>query len=147
MTPAQIDAVRTSWAQVTPIAAQAARLFYERLFELDPGLRALFGADRAAQERKLLAALDATVRGLERLETLRPMLAALGARHAGYGVRATHYATVGAALLWTLERGLQQRYTTDVDAAWRSAYALIAGVMQAGATQSAGNKVDSRHLA
>ena len=33
-----IHLVQRSWAQVTPIAPQAADIFYERLFALDPGL-------------------------------------------------------------------------------------------------------------
>ena len=39
MTPQQIAAVRTSFAQVGPIADQAAALFYDHLFAADPSLR------------------------------------------------------------------------------------------------------------
>ena len=42
MTPAQKLLIRKSWAQVVPIADQAATLFYQRLFEIDPSVRALF---------------------------------------------------------------------------------------------------------
>ncbi len=54
MTPEQKEAVRVSFAQVVPIADQAAILFYDRLFTLDPSLRALFPADLTAQRRNLM---------------------------------------------------------------------------------------------
>lgn len=130
MTPAHVQAVQASWALVEPIGDEAARLFYARLFELDPSLRRLFGGDIAAQGRKLLAALRTAVSALERFGTLRPVLAELGARHQRYGVRAEHYDTVGSALLWTLKRGLQQHYSAEVEAAWREAYEAIAQAMQ-----------------
>ena len=57
-------------------------------------------------------------------------LRALGRRHVGYGVRDSHYATVGEALLWTLEQGLGDAFTPDVRAAWAETYGTRAGVMQ-----------------
>ncbi len=42
MTPDQIAWVQSSFAQVVPIADQAAVLFYDRLFHLDPAVRPLF---------------------------------------------------------------------------------------------------------
>jgi len=44
MTSTQIQLIRQSFAQVAPISEAAAALFYQRLFELDPGLRRLFPA-------------------------------------------------------------------------------------------------------
>ncbi|HLP24683.1 MAG TPA: hemin receptor, partial [Acidobacteriota bacterium] len=57
MSPQEIQLVRSSFAQVVPIADQAAALFYARLFELDPSLRALFHGDMAAQGKKLMQAI------------------------------------------------------------------------------------------
>ena len=50
-------------------------------------------------------------------------------RHAGYGVDDAHYATVGAALLWTLEKGLGPVFDTEVRAAWTTLYATLASTM------------------
>jgi hemoglobin-like flavoprotein len=58
-----------------------------------------------------------------------PAIRALGARHAGYQVTDDHYATVGAALLWTLEKGLGPEFTPEVRAAWTTTYSLLANVM------------------
>ncbi len=80
--------VQTSFAQVRPIADAAAALFYRRLFELDPTLRPLFNGDMEEQGRKLMEMIGLAVKGLDRPDTLLPALAALGRRHAGYGVSA-----------------------------------------------------------
>lgn len=132
MTPQQQDLIRASWASVAPIADDAARLFYDRLFELDPSLRPMFAhTDMAGQRKVLMQTLAVVVKSIDRLETLVPAVEALGRRHVGYGVRPGHYATVGRALLDTLETGLGGAFTPAVREAWSEAYTLLAGVMLA----------------
>ena len=137
MTPEHIALVQRTFADVLPMADAAAALFYERLFTLDPTLRSLFHIDMHEQGRKLMAVLQLAVAGLSRLEELVPIVQALGRRHHGYGVRDAHYATVGAALLWTLQEGLGERFTPEVQAAWTSAYTLLADTMRAAAEEEA----------
>jgi len=69
------------------------------------------------------------VKSLDRLDQIVPAVQALGRRHAGYGVRAEHYETVGAALLWTLEQGLGDGFSPAVRDAWAQAYGTLASVM------------------
>lgn len=130
MTPKQIELVQQSWSHVQAIAESAAGMFYERLFTLDPSLRSLFRGDMKEQGRKLMAMIGFAVKGLARLEQLVPGVQALGRRHAGYGVRDQHYATVAAALLWTLEQGLGNAFTSEVRDAWAAAYTLLADTMK-----------------
>lgn len=137
MSPDQKNLVQQTWHHVVPIADSAAVLFYDRMFEIDPDLRVLFnGTDLARQRQKLIQALSAVVGGLDHIEDLLPEIEALGRRHVDYGATDAHYETVGAALLGTLEEGLGDAWTADVEAAWTAAYALIAGVMRTAAEQS-----------
>lgn len=129
MTPHQIKLVQTSFAQVAPIAATAADLFYGRLFEIAPEVRAMFPDDLSGQKKKLMAMLGTAVAGLSRLDTLLPAVRALGQRHAGYGVSAGQYVPVGAALLWTLEKGLGDGFTAETRDAWATAYQVLSGTM------------------
>jgi len=130
MTPTQVGLIRESWAAVEPIADTAAGLFYGRLFELDPALERLFRrTDMARQRQVLMGTLAVVVKTLDRIEELLPAVEALGRRHGGYGVRESHYATVGAALLWTLEQGLGEAFTPAVREAWTEAYGTLAAVM------------------
>jgi hemoglobin-like flavoprotein len=129
MTSRQIELVRESFRRVKPISDAAARLFYQRLFRLDPSLQPMFGGDMEAQGRKLMRMIGALVGSLDRLDQVLPVLADLGRRHAGYGVRDSHYATAGAALLWTLEQALAEAFTADVRGAWVALYQTVSRVM------------------
>ena len=137
MTGEQIRLVRVTWLEVAPIADTAARLFYGRLFESDPEIQRLFAhADMDQQRAKLMRTLTVAVGALDKLETIRPALENLGRRHVGYGVEERHYDLVGAALLWTLQQGLGDRYTAAVREAWTAAYSTLAAIMrEAAATE------------
>jgi hemoglobin-like flavoprotein len=67
---------------------------------------------------------------LDRIEQLAPTLEALGRRHRAYGVANEHYDAVGAALLWTLEKGLGTAWSMEARAAWAAAYRLVASLMR-----------------
>ncbi|MCP4999531.1 MAG: hemin receptor [Hyphomicrobiales bacterium] len=130
--------VQDTWQHVLPIAEVAADLFYDQLFELDPSIKALFAdTDMSAQKAKLLATLAITIAGLNTSASLLRDLEALGRRHAGYGVLPAHYALVGEALLWTLEKGLGDRWSDEVREAWTSAYGMIAQQMLKGTSSDA----------
>lgn len=137
MTSHQITLVQETFDAVRPIAAEAAAMFYDRLFALDPNLRRLFRGDMQEQGRKLMQAIALVVQGLRAPDTILPSVTALGARHRGYGVEPEHYSTVGAALLWTLEQGLGPAFTLEVEDAWAAAYAMLAEAMQAPAAHHA----------
>jgi hemoglobin-like flavoprotein len=130
MTPTQLALVKSTWAQVLPIQDQAASLFYNKLFELEPGLRTLFRGDLTTQGKKLMRMLDIAVRGLDHFHALLPALQDLGRRHTQYGVRSDDYGAVALALLWTLEQGLGESFTDEVRAAWTEVYTELAAAMQ-----------------
>ncbi len=138
MTPETRQTIQSSWAKVVPIADTAASLFYDRLFEIDPQLKPLFGAtDMAAQRKKLIQALAAVVNALNDLDSVIPALQSLGRRHVDYGVEDQHYDTVGAALIWTLEQGLGDDWNPETRDAWIEAYGLVSGVMKSAAADAA----------
>jgi hemoglobin-like flavoprotein len=129
MTPEQVRLVQDSFATVAPISDRAAEIFYGRLFEVAPQVRALFPDDMTEQRRKLMATLAVVVNGLANLESILPAASALAKRHVDYGAQPGHYPVVGEALLWTLERGLGPAWTPDVAAAWTAAYTTLSGFM------------------
>ena len=136
LTAAQKTLVQTSFATIVPIADDAAALFYQRLFELDPSLQAMFRGSMIEQRKKLMQMITAAVKGLDRLEQLVPVVQDLGRRHARYGVAESHYDTVGAALLWTLEMGLGAAFTAETREAWTAVYGLLATTMKDAASEA-----------
>jgi nitric oxide dioxygenase len=81
------------------------------------------------QRLKLMATLAAVVNGLGNFDQILPAASALAKRHLSYGVQAAHYPAVGAALLWTLEKGLGAAWTPEVAEAWTAAYETLSGYM------------------
>ncbi|WP_404304393.1 globin family protein [Neorhodopirellula lusitana] len=137
MTPEQITLVKESWEKVKPISEQAAELFYGRLFELNPDLQSLFSGDMEEQGKKLMTTITLAVTSLDRLDAILPALQSLGKKHsAEYEVPDSSYATVGEALIWTLDKGLGEAFTDDVKKAWLLTYATLSEAMLSG-TESA----------
>jgi hemoglobin-like flavoprotein len=129
MAPDQVKLVQQSFSKVVPISDQAAVMFYDRLFEIAPQVKSMFPADMTAQRCKLMATLAAVVNGLGNLESILPAASALAKRHVSYGAKAEHYPVVGAALLWTLKKGLGDGWTPEVAEAWTTAYGTLSGFM------------------
>ncbi len=129
MTPEQVTLVQQSFAKVAPISDQAAVMFYDRLFDVAPQVKAMFPADMTEQRKKLMATLAVVVNGLSDLPSILPVASALATRHVAYGVKPEHYPVVGAALLWTLEKGLGSAWTPEVASAWMAAYGTLSDFM------------------
>jgi len=129
MTPKQISLVQQSWKKVLPIAPQAAEIFYDTLFEMDPSLKTLFPSDMAEQHKKLMSMLDTAVKLLDNPDKLIPAVEKLGTKHVAYGTKTEHYDTVGAALLKTLTTGLGDDFTPAVKSAWTAIYKTLATTM------------------
>ena len=138
MTPSQVALVQSSFAKVVPIADTAAALFYDRLFTIAPPVKQMFKDDMAEQGRKLMTTLAVVVNGLTNLNAILPAASALARRHTSYGVKPSHYATVGEALLWTLEQGLGDAWNAEIASAWTAAYHTVSGFMIKEAYGSAG---------
>lgn len=133
MTHEQITLVRQSFARIHSDTDIIANRFYAKLFLLDPGLSHFFSVDISEQGRKLMAMLAFVVEGLQNPDTLLPHVKKLGERHRLYGVKDGHYTTVGAALLWTLEKEFGAGFTADIREAWSAVHTLLAQTMiQAG---------------
>ena len=136
--------ILNSWRLVVPIKDTAADLFYRRLFELKPSYQQLFKSDLAAQKQKLIAMLAFIVKSLDwpdsawrdavaEEDDLFLVVLALGRRHSElYSVPDAAYATVGEALLWTLDYGLGKEFTAPVRAAWTKVYGLVSTAMKMG---------------
>jgi hemoglobin-like flavoprotein len=136
MTPRQIELVQNSFNMVLPTLESATMIFYDRLFQLDPSLRRMFHGPQKEQARKLGHVLTVVVSGLSRPQQILGAVEELGRRHLLYGVRPEHYATVGAALLWTLQSGLGDAVTSEVWEAWTCAYLFLSSTMQRAAANA-----------
>jgi len=137
MTPEQIKLVQNSFAIVKQNSEQAAQLFYNRLFDLNPNLRSMFSGNMAEQGRKLMSVLATAVASLNNVDKIIPVVQDLGKRHHRYGVTHQDYETVGKALIWTLEQGLADKFDSATKAAWLEVYGVLSSVMKDAAAKAA----------
>jgi hemoglobin-like flavoprotein len=134
MHPQHIARIRSSFAWIAPSADVFGELFGANLRTLDPSLSRLLAAEAGAQGRQLMSILRSIIGGLDRPDQLFWTLQSFGRRHAGDGICAEDYDTIGDALMLTLEQCLGERLTPDVAAAWDKTYAALAEVVQFAAT-------------
>ena len=133
MTRREKELVRQSFPVVGEVAGPLALAFYGRLFALDPAIRDMFHGDIERQGIKLMEMLTAVVKSLDQLETLTPLLHAMGQRHTSYGVTVAHYELVDRALIWALAQALDLDSNSEVLAAWRKLIGEVSEAMKAGA--------------
>jgi len=129
MTPEQIDLVQSTFKKIDAIQDQAAELFYNRLFELDPNLKPLFKGDMTLQGKMLMATLGIAVFGLNDLPQITTTIKDLGKKHVDFGVKDEDYHTFGEALMWMLGQALGSDFTADAEEAWGDTFALFADLM------------------
>lgn len=129
MTAQHTTLVRDSFEGIREMASPVILLFYGRLFDLDPSLRAMFKIDMRTQAEKLTNMLATLVDSLDRMDELRPMLRELGVRHADYGVQPEHYRTLNSALLWAFGQALDQDFQPDVRQAWSALLSEVEAAM------------------
>lgn len=132
LTDAQAETARKALRVVLPQADTLGLLFYARLFELDPALRALFKVDLNEQAHTLMTMLALCAEGLDEREVLSYTLRNLGARHMGYGVKPQDYLTVQEALLWTLRAGAGDAWDEEREGAVAALIRMFIDEMQKG---------------
>jgi hemoglobin-like flavoprotein len=133
MTPEQVALVIQSVDALRPRMPEVAADFYRRLFEIAPQVRELFQQDLTTQTVKFARELDEIVAVIPAFSEFEGRTAALGRRHAGYGVRASHYELVRQALMAALGNALGVAFDEKTREAWVNAFGLVAESMQLGA--------------
>ena len=136
LTKTQTRLVQESWRSVMEQYDEAARSFYQNLFELRPEYQLLFKGDVAEQGHKLVRMMEMAVTGLRKFDMVTPALETLARRHLNYQVTEEMYGPMGEALLATLRQLLGARFTPEVEDAWREMYRTLAQLMTSAAYQS-----------
>jgi hemoglobin-like flavoprotein len=148
LSDAEKKAIRETWQLVLPVAETAADLFYRRLAEQNPALRAASQDQLIAQRKEFVTTFSFVARNAawesqewrhdapDDSDLFLAMLA-LGQR----GTRLArlfeeHYSTTGETLLWTLTYALGKRFDAKARAAWTRLYALLATAARLGRLSS-----------
>jgi len=127
----QIKLVKETWAKVTPVKEEAGKKFYDKLFEINPGVKPLFQESRMrTQAIMLMDILNKCVQSVEDLGPVTRALQETGKRHAMYySTEDAYYPPVGENLLWFIADGAGSDFTDEAKEAWEIVYAKIATIM------------------
>lgn len=136
MDAAQVARIRLSFDAIAPRAHALVDLFYDKLFANYPQVRAMFPADMAKQKQHLLSAVALVVKNADKLDTLRPALMDMGARHVGYGAKEAHYPIVRDTMLGALAEIAGPVWNAQLQQDWAAALNAVASVMIEGARKS-----------
>ncbi|MEO1102112.1 MAG: globin domain-containing protein [Pseudomonadota bacterium] len=123
----EVDTLRESFHTIAADAEMFAAAFYAHLFEIAPETKELFRGDMTKQGQKLTSTLGVVVARIHHFDALRPMVADLARRHRTYGVETSHYAAVGDALKFALQRNLGA--DNEALAVWERTYQLLSDAM------------------
>jgi len=144
LSDAEKKAIRESWQQVQPVIETAADLFYRRLAEQHPALRAQSPEQLIAQRNEFVTTLDFVARGLawdahewrdqaSDEDDLFLGMVALGQRGSRLArLFEEHYSEAGESLLWTFTYALGKRFDAPARAAWMRLYTLLANAVRLG---------------
>lgn len=131
LTQKDVALVRTSLDTVTRAFAPGSTFFYDNLFRLAPDLKPLFRDDIAGQGMKFLTTLRIIVDGLGHPQELDEDLKPLAEGHSALGIGPGDFDTMREALIGTFRDVLGDRFTPDLETAWRAAFDEIAARMVA----------------
>ncbi|HYJ75500.1 MAG TPA: globin domain-containing protein [Kineosporiaceae bacterium] len=131
--PGTVAVVRASVARLPSEPIELTREFYRQLFTIAPQARALFAEDITDQTERLLSAILAAVRAMDRPELVEDHLRRWGVVHRRmHGVTNDLYVYVGHALIRALHT-IFGHLETSVSSAWVAMYEWMAAVMIDGA--------------
>jgi hemoglobin-like flavoprotein len=131
--PTTVEIVRASCAKLPKDKVELTREFYRQLFEIAPHTRGMFALDMSEQTERLLSALLAAVRALDRPQLVEDHLRRWGVVHRRmHGVTDEMYVYVGHSLIRAIHK-LYGHLETSVASAWISVYEWMAAVMIDGA--------------
>lgn len=140
MTPTEIDTITTDSNFILADPDRFAQTFYTNVFDLAPGVRAMFPDDMTDQRRKLVNELGFLINAVaafddpDKFDAMVERTRALGRRHVGYGATAEMFEPVGAALVGALHEHVDD-FDEQKQAAWVKLFGFVAATMLEGASQ------------
>jgi hemoglobin-like flavoprotein len=129
MTSEQVDLIRQSFDAIWSVRRKLAVTFYGRFFELAPDALQLFPSDMERQHLKLMDSIAAIVGALDKRELFQSVISHTARHHVGFGVKPSHFAAFGEALIWGLEQQFGAAFTPELKKAWITLYDAVQGEM------------------
>ena len=121
----QIALIRDSHARLMNSEKPPGHEFYHILFNRVPPMRELFRDDIHGQGMRFMSAISVIVDNLDDLPGMEAEIEKLAAGHAHLPIRREWYLQMQDALIDTFAVALGERFTSETERAWRSAFACM----------------------
>ncbi len=119
--------------EITPLVAANSetitRRFYERMFEVNPEVKAFFNQAHqhtGGQQRALAGAICAYFTHIDNPSVLLPAVELIAQKHVSLGIKAEHYPIVGSNLLAAIKDVMGDGATDEIVEAVAEAYGFLA---------------------
>ncbi len=127
-----VEIVEEFWNLVLPVKETITDSFYAKLFTLDDTIKPMFRIDLGVQGLKLTDTLTFIIKHMGKIEDTIPIVKNLGVKHLDYGTKPYHYELVLEAMLYTFEKHLEEKFTSDMRMCWIKLYNFLSELMMLG---------------
>ncbi|TKS86538.1 Neuroglobin-1 [Collichthys lucidus] len=154
----QIQMIKESWKVIRDDIAKVGIIMFVRLFETHPECKDVFflfrdveDLERLRSSRELrahglrvMSFIEKSVARLDQLERLDALALELGKSHYYYNAPPKYYSYVGAEFICAVQPILKERWTAELEEAWKTMFQYVTGLMKQGYQEESNRQ---RHLA
>ncbi|XP_032355752.1 x globin [Etheostoma spectabile] len=142
----QIQMIKESWKVIQDDIAKVGIIMFVRLFETHPECKDVFflfrdveDLERLRTSRELrahglrvMSLIEKSVARLDQLERLEALALELGKSHYHYNAPPKYYSYVGAEFICAVQPILKERWTAELEEAWKTMFQLVTSLMKHG---------------
>ncbi|XP_078133291.1 x globin [Sander vitreus] len=154
----QIQMIKESWKVIQDDIAKVGIIMFVRLFETHPECKDVFFLFRDVEDLKrlrtsrelrahglrVMSFIEKSVARLDQLERLEALALELGKSHYHYNAPPKYYSYVGAEFICAVQPILKERWTAELEEAWKTMFQFVASLMKQGHEKESNRQ---RHLA
>ncbi|CAI5684860.1 neuroglobin isoform X2 [Oreochromis niloticus] len=144
------EAIRSSWKEIQEDISRVGVIMFVRLFETHPECKDAFfafrdlndvNALRASKELKahglrIMYIIEKTVARIDQDDRLDQLILDLGRKHYQYKALPKYYDLMGEEFIQAIHPVLQERWTSDLEEAWKTLFLYITRTMKKGYQQA-----------
>ncbi|XP_026160370.1 x globin [Mastacembelus armatus] len=154
----QIQMIKESWKVIREDIAKVGIIIFIGLFQTHPECKDVFflfrdveDLERLRTSRELrahglrvMSFIEKSVARLDQLERLETLAVELGKSHYHYNAPPKYYSYVGAEFICAVQPILKEKWTAELEEAWKAMFQYVAGLMMQGYQEESTRQ---RHLA
>ncbi|XP_026856037.1 x globin [Electrophorus electricus] len=150
----QIEMIKESWKVIQEDIAKVGIIMFVRLFETHPECKDVFFLFRDVQDLeklrtskelrahglRVMSFIEKSVARLDELDRLDLLALELGKTHYRYNAPPKYYGYVGAEFICAVRPILKDKWTPELEKAWKTLFQYVTGLMQQGYLEEEGAK-------